>query len=355
MRGAAIALILILCGSGAAVAAPTPSMKLASSASGVTLGGTTNAATMNLGNGNGLAVGTATSGVSRVGLATGPLYSSPFSISLTGWGNNPSLTVTAYLSANFAHGSGTSPQLRAMYCVASDCTSAANQLALSTSPIAPSTLRSAAGNGSFTVSVGALIAYLNGSSAFTGTEMATIVLTASDANDIAHTDLATLTITSTVQQAVSFTLDTATAVSVTDGTTTSYLVDFGTVDAFGVSTGNGATRSVTGTGTLYSTIYLIRPAFSSMTASAATVRMFVSSNFAHTGLLQLQDSSTGTSNNFAAISTNAAAGSQTVVTSSAQSKLDITRHLGLFVSHLNGANAFVGADSAVITYTLIVP
>ena len=83
--------------------------------------------------------------------------------------------------------------------------------------------------------------------------------------------------------------------------------------------------------------------------------MYVSANFAHPALLQLQDSSTGASNNFSAISTNSAAASQTLISSTAVSKASLTRYLGLFVFALNGASAFVGADNAVITYTVIVP
>jgi len=154
---------------------------------------------------------------------------------------------------------------------------------------------------------------------------------------------------------VQFSLDTVSGPAVTGGSTTNYLIDFGTVDGLGVSSGNGATRSTSASGALYSTSYLVKPAFSSMTSTTGTVRMYVSANFAHTALLQLQDSSTGASNSFGAISTNSAAGSQTLISSTAASKASLTRYLGLFVFAVNGASAFVGADNAVITYTLIVP
>ena len=246
--------------------------------------------------------------------------------------------------------------MRATYCIAADCTVAANHLLLSTSSAAPTTIRTALANGaSFSTNDGALIVYVNGSTAFTGTETATITFTAIDANNTSHNDTATLTIRSTVQTAVQFSLDTGSGPAVTGGSTTDYLIDFGTVDGLGVSSGNGATRSTSAGGALYSTSYLVKPAFSSMTSTTGTVRMYVSANFAHPALLQLQDSSTGASNNFSAISTNSAAASQTLISSTAVSKASLTRYLGLFVFAVNGASAFVGADNAVITYTVIVP
>ena len=57
-----------------------------------------------------------------------------------------------------------------------------------------------------------------------------------------------------------------------------------------------------------------------MASTTGTVRMYVSSNSAHTGLLQLQDSRTGAANSFAAISTNSAAASQTLIGLSAASQ-----------------------------------
>jgi hypothetical protein len=337
-------------------AAAAVSISVSSAGGGVTLGGSGSAGTMNVGNGNGLGVGTAGTNVTRVVLASGPAYTSPFTLSLAAWGGTASVTVTAYVSGNFAHGAGATPLMRATYCIAADCTVAANHQTLSTSAGSPSALRSGlANNATFTANVGALIVYVNGGTAFTGLDSATITFTAVDANNTAHTATATLTVSATVQTAVQFSLDTASGVGVTGGTTTDYLIDFGTVDGLGVSSGNGATKSTSATGALYSTSYLVRPAFSSMSSTTGTVRMYVSSNFAHTALLQLQDSTTGASNSFSAISTNSAAGSQTVISGSAASRTDITRYLGLYAFAVNGAGAFVGADSAVITYTLIVP
>ena len=354
MRTAVVALLVIVLYAEGAFAAAA--ITLSSSASGVVLGGNSGAATMNVGTGNGLGVGTAATGVRRVTLASGPTYSSPFTVSLSGWGGSAAVTVTAYVSTNFAHGSGATPLMRATYCIAADCTVATNHLVLSTSSAAPTTIRTAlANNASFSTNDGALIVYVNGSTAFTGTETATITFTAIDANNTANRDTATLTISSTVQTAVQFSLDTGSGPAVTGGSTTNYLIDFGTVDGLGVSSGNGATRSTSAGGALYSTSYLVKPAFSSMTSTTGTVRMYVSANFAHTALLQLQDSSTGASNSFGAISTNSAAGSQTLISSTAASKASLTRYLGLFVFAVNGASAFVGADNAVITYTLIVP
>lgn len=354
MRTIALAsLVLLMCAKPALAA---PSITLASSASGVVLGGTSTAATMNVGNGNGLGVGNAAGGVQRVLLASGPTYSSPLTLTVSGFGGGSSMTITAYVSTNFAHGAGATPLMRATYCTAADCTVAANHLTLSTSSATPSAIRSGVANtASFASNVGALIVYINGATAFTGTETATITFKAVDVNNPTRTATATLAISTTVQTAVQFSLDTSSALTVSGGSPTDYLIDFGTVDGLGVSSGNGATKSVTASGALYSTSYLARPAFSSFSSTTGTVRMYVSSNFAHTSLLQLQASTTGTTNSFSAISTNSAPGSQTVLSGVAASRGDITAYLGLFAFALNGAGAFVGADTAVITYTLIVP
>jgi len=351
-----IALLTLLAVSMCAGAASAATISVSSLASGVTLGGSGTAGTMNVGNGNGLGVGTAATGVQRVVLASGIAYTSPFNIGLSGWGGGAAVTVSAYVSSNFAHGGGGTPLMRATYCLAADCTVAANHQFLSTSSAAPSTVRTGATNNTtFSTNAGGLIVYVNGGTAFTGAETATITFNAVDLNNTTHTASATLAVSTTVQTAVQFSLDTASGLSVTAGSTTDYLLDFGTVDGLGVSSGNGATKSTSASGARYSTSYLVRPAFSSMTSTTGTVRMYVSSNFAHTALLQLQDSTTGASNSFSAISTNSAAASQTLISAAAASKTDITRYLGLFVFAVNGAGAFVGADSAVVTYTLIVP
>jgi hypothetical protein len=354
MRTLTIVLLVVV--SWAAPASAAPTINILSAASGVALGGNSGAATMNLGNGNGLGVGTRASGVYAVALGSGPVYASPFRVNLTGWGGSASVSVTAYVSSNFPRGGGAPPLIQVMYCVATSCGAAANQLVLSTSSGAPAALRAGLPDKStFTMDMGALIAHINGSSAFTGTQTATILFTANDANDANKRDTATLSVSIAVQRAVQFSLDATGPPSLTAGATSDYAIDFGTVDGLGVSTGNGAARAASTTGALYSTSYLVRPAFSSMTSTNGTVQLYVSTNFARPGLLQLQDSSTGEPGSFAAISTNSAAASQTVISTSAQSKVDITRYLGLFVFAVNGTGAFVGADSAVVTYTLIVP
>jgi len=350
----AVMLLVVMAWAGQTQAAPT--IHLQSAPSGVSLAGSLNAVTMNLGNGNGLAVGTPAIGVVLASLASGPVYSSAFTVSLTGWGGGASISVTAYVSANFVHAGGASPLVAVMHCQAADCTVAANQQQLSTSSASPTAIRSGvADKTNFTSNVGALIGYVNGGSAFTGPDSATITFTAVDTANTGHSDTVTLTVSTTVQQAVQFSLATAGGLPVSAGGSTDYLVDFGTVDGLGVSSGNGTTVSVTPAGARYSSPYLARPAFSSMTSTTGTVRMYVSGNFAHTNLLQLQDSATGAANTFGAISTSATPAQQTVISTSAQSKVSITRYLGLFVFNINGPGAFTGADSAVITYTLIVP
>ncbi len=350
--GVALVMLIATGWAGQADAAPTITIKSASS--GVVLTGTTNAMSMNLGAANGLAAGTPATGVEIALKASGPVYSSDFTVSLNGFGGGASISVTAYVSSNFAHAA--SSAITAMQCQAADCSADANEQPLSTSSGSPTVIRSGlADKATFTSNVGALVAYLNSGSAFTGADSASIVFQATDTKNNTHTDSVTLTMSITVQQAVQLALDTAGAISIGAGGSSDFQADFGTVDGLGASSGNGAavSRSTSPLGARYSSAYRITPAFSSMSSTTGTVRAYVSANFAHPGLLQAQDSGDGTS--FNAISTNSTFTQQTLISSAAQSKAPITRYLGLFVFNINGADAYSGSDSATITYTVIVP
>jgi hypothetical protein len=108
--------------------------------------------------------------------------------------------------------------------------------------------------------------------------------------------------------------------------------------------------SVSG-GQLYSTPYLLQPAFAGFSSTTGTLTAYVSSDFAHPSQLELRDSSSGAS--YSTISKSS--GAQTTLSSSAGPASAITRYLGLFVADTNGGTVFTGADNATMTFTLVVP
>lgn len=323
--------------------ASAATLQVQSAAGGVVLGGNGGAATLNLGNANGLGVGTVATNVARSTLSNGAVFSSPVSLSLNGWGSTPSVTITAYVSTAFGHTTVT-----VQNCAGGGCP-------FSTTQVAPTTVATGAGNGTVGLTTGVFVALVNGAGAFTGADAATVTFNAVDANNTAHTASATLKISATVQTAVELALDSSAGVAFVGGANPpNFSVDFGNVDGLGASPGSaGSTRTVSSTGTLYSTPYVMTPAFSSFSSTTGTVQMYVSTNFAHTAVLQLQGSTTGAAGSYVSIPTTLA--SATTITSTAHSQTALTEYLGLFVFTLNGAGAFAGADSAIVTYTLVVP
>jgi hypothetical protein len=105
-------------------------------------------------------------------------------------------------------------------------------------------------------------------------------------------------------------------------------------------------------GVVYSTPYVLQPAFADFTSTTSTIRTFVSTTFAHPTILILRDAaaSAGPYNNI-----GTTAGTATQITNAAANRSSITRFVGLFVSNTNGATAFQGSDSATLTFTMTVP
>jgi hypothetical protein len=155
----------------------------------------------------------------------------------------------------------------------------------------------------------------------------------------------------TVQNAVRLTVATATGgLAVTPSL--DYAMNFGNVNGLGFGPGAGLTTAAAAGGVIYSTPYLLQPAFSDFTSTTATIKAFVSSNFAHPTILVLRDAaaSAGPYNNI-----GLTAGTATQITNAAADRSSITRFLGLFVSNVNGGTAFTGSDSATLTFVLTVP
>jgi hypothetical protein len=80
------------------------------------------------------------------------------------------------------------------------------------------------------------------------------------------------------------------------------------------------------------------------------VTVHTSSDFLHPAILELRDSATS-GGPYTAISK--IAGTPTDFGSSFGNLSSNQRFLGLFVSSLNGATAFTGSDTAVLTFTTI--
>ena len=127
-------------------------------------------------------------------------------------------------------------------------------------------------------------------------------------------------------------------------------MNFGNVNGLGFGPGAGLTVSSASGGVVYSTPYLLQPAFTDFRSTTATISVLATTPFAHSQVLELRDSSSS-AGPFTTISSTTA----TQITNAAANRSTITRFLGLFVSNQNGANAFTGSDAATLTFTMTVP
>ncbi len=308
---------------------------------------------MNFGNANGLGVGTPTAGATILTGAsvtvggrpqTGVIYRSP--LDLQSAGVKPTANFTAVVTTNFSH----TFQFAAMICPANGaCSSAGGYNVISTNSGAPDTVATAVPDRTTVIAnVGIFIGHIDGWNAFAGSD--TVVITFKSSNG-STSKTSTLTITITSQTAVQFTLATAPG-GLTITPASHHAMNFGNVNGLGIGPAAGLRVSSASGGKLYSTPYLLQPAFCSFSSTRGTLKVYVSTDFAHPSQLELRDSSAA-GRRFRAISKSA--GSQTTITSAASSGSTVTRYLGLFVSNANGPTIFTGADNATLTYTLVVP
>jgi hypothetical protein len=321
---------------------------------GIVISGTHPNYSGTLGNVNGLGVGTPSGGVSLItaGVTGGVLYTTPYVLNISGMSGTGIATVTAYVSSNFAH-----PAILILYScpINTSCTTFNNFSVLSTSAAAPTTIIPSPGvgnNTSSTATLGLFVANSNGAGAFTGSNSATITFVAKRTSN-GNTDTVTLALNNeTVQTAVQLLMAAAGGLPITAGSGTDYAMNFGNVNGLGIAPPTGLTVTSVSGGVVYATPYLLQPTFSSFASTTGTLKTYVSTDFAHNSVLQL-DAATAIGGPFTAISKSSA--TQTVLTSSVTSATNFTSYLGLFVSNVNGAGAFTGADNATLTYTLTVP
>ena len=304
------------------------------------------------GNMNALGLGTPKTGLTVATLSNGALYYSQYQVQFTGLATNHKASLTAYVSTNFAH-----PAAQVVENCPSTgaCTTSGGYAAMSTSSSAPSTVVANMGNATATVGIGIFLPDNNGATAFTGVDTSAVVtLRMTDLNTSRVVATATWTFngtpSQTVQDAVQLTLGTATG-GLTVSPASDYSMNFGNVNGLGISPGAGLTTVAGSGGTIYSTPYLLNVAFTDFTSTTATIKAYVSVNFAHPTSLQLRDSATS-GGPYTAIST--IAGSPTVMTTTAADRSSNTRYLGLLV-YQQPATVFLGTDNATLTYTLTVP
>jgi hypothetical protein len=331
------------------VPAAAQTITLATSAGGVTIGGVNPSWSTGFGSVNGLGLGTPVSGATVLSATNGVLYTTPYSIVVSGTASNNKAKVNAYVSSNFA-----APSALVLYSCTSGCGSAANYAPISTSSGSPTDIIGSPGIGSdqtVTRWLGLFVSSQNGAGAFTGSASATITFRTVSKNAVSDTD--TLAFNNPVQQvqtALRLTLRTA-AGGRTVSTAADFALDYGTVNGLGIAPATGLTVSAATGGVVYSTPYLLQPSFAGFSSTTGTLQAYVSLDFIHPSQLELRDSPNGTA--FAALSK--AAGAPTTLTTGAASGTTVTHYLGLFVSSSNGAGIFTGSDSAAVTFTLVVP
>ena len=319
-----------------------------------TIGGGGNTYSSQFGVMNALGIGVPSAGVSVIPLSNGALYFTKYQLTMTGLPNPHLAAVTAFVNSNFTHPAA----LVVQNCPStSACTASGNFSAMSTVAGAPTTVIPAPGinNQTVTAGLGIFLPDNDGAGAFTGLDTARITLTVTDTTN--NKVLTTVEIRldtpqgETVQNAVRLTLATA-AGGLTVAPASDFSMNFGNVNGLGFGPGAGLTTVAAGGGVIYSTSYRLQPAFSDFTSTTATIKTFVSTNFAHPTILVLRDAaaSAGPYNNI-----GTTAGTATQITNTAADRSSITRFLGLFVSNVNGATSFRGSDSATLTFVLTVP
>jgi hypothetical protein len=322
------------------------SLTIQTAAGGIAIAANTSA----FGTMNALAIGANPAGVTSAVLSNGALYYSNVQFKFTGMGAKNGY-VTAYVSSPFTH-----PSALIVYACGLTTCASANYAAMSTSSVAPTVVAPKPGfgnNATTTAGIGIFIPDNDGASAFTGADSVSITFKMLDASNDALLDTQVLLLSNAnqkVQTAVQLTLASATG-GLAVSPASDYSMNFSTVNGLGIGPAGGLLTTSAAGGYIYHTPYTVTPVFGAFTSSVATVKVYVSTNFAHPTIFVLQDSALAGSG-YGAISTSSSTPTQ--ITASAADRTPITRFLGLFVSNANGIPVFA-TDTATLTYTLTVP
>jgi hypothetical protein len=307
--------------------------------------------TTSFGNVNGLGVGVPTAGLTLIttGVSGGVVYSTPYELVISGLPGADKATVSIYVSSNF-----TRPALLVLQsCYPSaGCTAGGAFTTISLSAATPTgIITTAVGNGTYIANFGLFVSNADGAGVSAGADSVSLTWKATDTTTLQTSTPAAIANSVTLQTAVQLLLATAPG-GITVSPAADYSMNYGNVNGLGIAPGAGLTVSAAAGGVIYGTPYLIQPSFSTFSSTTSTVKVYVSMDFAHPAILQLEDAAV-LAGPYTAISKNA--GAQTTVTTTAGTGTSVTRYLGLFVSNANGAGTFTGADSATLTYTLTVP
>jgi hypothetical protein len=302
---------------------------------------------------NALGLGTPQTGLTVAVLSNGALYFTQYQVRFQGLGVGQNAKLTIYVSTNFTH----PPAQVIQNCPgAGACGISGGYSNMSTNAGAPSIVVASMNNATVTAGLGVFLPDNDGASAFTGVDN-TGVVTFKMIDIGTNLVLQTATFSfnaapnNTVQNAVQLTLATAIG-GLTVTPAADFSMAFGNVSVLGLGPGAGLPTYAAADCVVYSTPYLLQPVFTDFASTTATIKVYVSTNFAHPLLLKLQDAAVGTGP-FTNIGLTA--GTATQITTTAANRSSITRYLGLFVSNVNGATAFRGADAATLTFTLTVP
>lgn len=304
---------------------------------------------------NGLAIGATSLTVpAGVALTNGALYYTTLSLVVGKLKVGDTAVVKAYVSTNFT-GFAASAMVIDACPSTSACSSSPQFSALGVGLVSEVPLASGITKAANTATVGLAI-FLpdnNGASAFASNASAVVTYDLYVNGSATTDDTKTLTLNNpneTVQDAVQLNLAQApSGLSVTPAS--DFSMNFGNVNGLGIGPGAGLSTVAQAGGIIYSTPYQLLPVFTDMTSTTSSLKVCVSTNFAHSSILGLWDSSTGGAGTFSAISTTC----PNVAFTATADRSTVTRYLGLFVSKANGATAFTGADSATLTFTMTVP
>jgi hypothetical protein len=317
---------------------------------GVTISGSTPTYSTSFGALDAFGAGTPAAGVTAIPVANGMLFYSPINFVMGNLLGHHSGVIKAYVSSNFTH-----PTAMILQGCASNatCTASGSYANISTNAGAPTTIvPNMPENSTATASIAIVVPDNNGAGAFSGTDAATITFVGSDAQNGQALNTVTLSLNpQSLVTAIQLTLSTAIGGAAINAAS-DYSIDFGNVNGMGVGPAAGLTVVPVGGGVIYGTPYTLTPAFSNFTSTTGTIKVAVSTNFAHSSVLSMSAAS-ALAGPYSAISTSV--GSPTVITGTATSRTALTHYLGLLVTTINGASAFNGADSATLTYTLTVP
>ncbi|HXO39251.1 MAG TPA: hypothetical protein VN872_11470, partial [Candidatus Acidoferrum sp.] len=239
---------------------------------------------------NALGLGTPQAGLTVAALSNGALYFSQYQVQFQGLGGTQNGKLTAYVSTNFTH-----PLAQVIQNCPSTaaCNTSGGYSSMSTVQGAPSVVVASMNNNTITVGLGIFLPDNNGASAFTGVDnTAVVTFTMVDVSNNNVLQTATVSFNfaplNTVENAVRLTLSTAPGgLAVTPQA--DYSMSFGNVNGLGFGPGAGLTTVAAAGGFVYSTPYLLQPAFTDFNSITATIKVFVSTNFAHPTLLQLRD------------------------------------------------------------------